>query len=166
MSPERAPFPGVQPPITTSWVLKCLTFTQVPGRWPGRYGLSRRLATTPSRPWSTAAPKHVGSGRVDEGGGRGPAGPGEVQGLEPGAAFVVGELQGRAPVEVEDVEDHVADGHGVGQAPGPGGIGDVHPLLEQPKARSAPIVEGHDLPVNNGRVRCQGIPEAPEFRDS
>ncbi len=61
MRSVRLPVPGTQPPTTTSSRRTFLTFSQHAERRPGSYGLSRRFATTPSRPASrlaasTAAP--------------------------------------------------------------------------------------------------------------
>ncbi len=55
MVPERFPPPGRQPTMTTSCALRCFSFTHAAERLPTRYGLSVRLATTPSRPSSRLA---------------------------------------------------------------------------------------------------------------
>ena len=46
----RPPSPGVQPPITTSWVWTFFTLIQCEARTPGWYGQSSFFATTPSMP--------------------------------------------------------------------------------------------------------------------
>src|SRR5437764_657771 len=50
MRPRRPPSPGIQPPTTSSATRRCLILIQAPLRLPGSYGLSSRLATTPSSP--------------------------------------------------------------------------------------------------------------------
>jgi hypothetical protein len=40
----------------------------------------------------------------------------------------------------------------------------VHPLLEALEAREAPVVEGDDLPVEDGRPVAEGRTESPELR--
>src|SRR5262249_36941718 len=67
--PARRPWPGFQPPMTTSTVRRSLTLTQSGPRRPGRYGEASRLATTPSRPcWvladSTSRPPPANHGGV------------------------------------------------------------------------------------------------------
>ena len=54
--PALLPSPGFQPPTTTSWRWKFLTFRQSGDRLPGWYGESSRLATMPSRPWARRPP--------------------------------------------------------------------------------------------------------------
>src|SRR5215210_8142660 len=51
----RPPSPGVQPPITTSWVCTFFTLIQCEARAPGVYGQSSFFATTPSMPSSFVA---------------------------------------------------------------------------------------------------------------
>src|SRR5439155_4910570 len=87
--------------------------------------------------------------------GRLPAGSVQLELLEALATLGVWEIEERAAVEVQEVEDQVGD-RAVGHpAPYGGGGGQVHAPLEPLEARPAVLVEGDDLAVEHRRARPQ-----------
>ena len=75
--------------------------------------------------------------------------PGELEAFEQLASFAVGNIESAVAVEVHEVEDHVGDGHGIGETADAGGLGGVHPRLQGLEARAAPGIEGDDLAVED-----------------
>jgi hypothetical protein len=53
-------------------------------------------------------------------------------------------------IEIEHIEDQVADRISLGEAAYPVGVGDVNLLMELAAARTARFVEGHDHAVEHG----------------
>jgi hypothetical protein len=83
------------------------------------------------------------------GGGHPPGRSRQVQGLEPFAPLAVGQLDQRAAVEIEQVEDREHDRHAALQPPDRRGAPDVHAALEALEAGPAVQVERHDLAVEH-----------------
>ena len=75
----------------------------------------------------------------------------------------VGQRQGRAAVEVEQVEDEVGHRDRGGQAADPGRARDVHARLEQREARPPARVERHELAVEHGLGRPHRLGHGPQL---
>ena len=80
------------------------------------------------------------------------------------AAALVGLGEQRAPVEVQDVEDHVGHRLALGQAPHRRLGRQVHAPLQALEAGAALLVEGHDLAVEQRVARAERAPEPAQLR--
>ena len=74
----------------------------------------------------------------------------QVQRLERLAPGRIGPAHEQAVVEIDQVEDHVDDGHALHHAAHLGLRREGHPLLQLLEARTSPVVQRDDLAVEHG----------------
>lgn len=72
------------------------------------------------------------------------------------AALAVGKLDEAVPVQPQHIEDHISDRGALGQTLDCRLAAQMHARLQGLKARTAVLVERHDLPVEDRPVRAEG----------
>ncbi len=84
----------------------------------------------------------------------------ELERLERLATLFVGGAQQRAPVEPQQVEEHIGDGDLLHTSARRGLVGDVDPPLQALEAGQAALVEGHQLAVQDRAAVAQRARQA------
>src|SRR5918995_4024854 len=88
----------------------------------------------------------------------------ELQPGEQPAPFLVGQLEGRSAVEMQEVEGDVGHGGLRGTPLDREVVGQAHAELKALEPRPLVLVEGDDLSVDDGAMPVEGIPEPCQLR--